>query len=102
MAYEVPPLPYDYVPPVWGPKSYDDAAGFARVYTLAGFVRHAMPGNQPGAITDLEAQEIAAFVDGQPRPVFPDKAAWDGSLPSDAVYDTKQYPKNPFFVALNQ
>ena len=96
------PLPYDYVPPVWGPRSYDDAAGFARVYTLAGFVRHAMPGNQPGSITDLEAQEIAAFVDGQPRPAFPDKAAWDGALPFDAVYDTKQYPKNPFFVPLDQ
>jgi thiosulfate dehydrogenase len=96
------PLPYDYVPPVWGQRSYDDAAGFARVYTLAGFVRHAMPNDQPGGITDLEAQEIAAFVDGQPRPAYPDKAAWDGALPFDAVYDTKQYPKNPFFVPLDQ
>lgn len=96
------PLPYDYVPPVWGPRSYDDAAGFARLYTLAGFVRHAMPGDQPGSITDLEAQEIAAFVDGQPRPDFPDKSAWDGALPFDAVYDIKQYPKNPFFVPLDQ
>ena len=31
-------LPYDYVPPVWGPRSYDDVAGLARVYTLAGFL----------------------------------------------------------------
>jgi mono/diheme cytochrome c family protein len=96
------PLPYDYVPPVWGPRSYDDAAGFARPYTLAGFVRHAMPWDQPGSITDLDAQEIAAFVDGQPRPDFPDKSAWDGALPFDAVYDIKQYPKNPFFVPLDQ
>lgn len=96
------PLPYDYVPPVWGPRSYDDAAGFARVYTLAGFVRHAMPWDQPGNITDRDAQEIAGFVDGQPRPAYPDKAAWDGALPFDAVYDIKQYPKNPFFVPLDQ
>lgn len=96
------PLPYDYVPPVWGPRSYDDASGFARVYVLASFVRHAMPWDKPGEVTDLDAQEIAAFVDGQPRPSYPDKAAWDGALPFDAVYDTKQYPKNPFFVPLNQ
>ena len=90
------------MPPVWGPRSYDDAAGFARVYTLAGFVRHAMPWDKPGEVTDRDAQEIAAFIDGQPRPAFPDKAAWDGALPFDAVYDTKQYPKNPFFVPLAQ
>lgn len=89
-------LPYAYVPPLWGPRSFDDASGFARVYTLAGFVRHAMPHNQPGEITDLDAQEIAAYVDGHSRPAFPDKAAWDGALPFDAVYDMQQYPANPF------
>lgn len=96
-----PPLPYDYVPPVWGTDSYDDVSGLARVYTLAGFVRHAMPGDQPGAITDRDAQEIAAFVDGQPRPAHPDKSAWDGESPADAVYDTLRYPKNPFFLRLD-
>lgn len=95
------PLPYAYVPPLWGPRSFDDASGFARVYTLAGFVRHAMPNNQPGGVTDLDAQEIAAYVDGHPRPAFPEKAAWDGALPFDAVYDTKQYPTNPFAAAAN-
>jgi thiosulfate dehydrogenase len=95
------PLPYENVPPVWGPRSYDDAAGLARVYTLAGFVRHAMPRDQPGEITDRDAQEIAAFVDGQPRPASEDIRAWDGTVPVDAVYDTKQYPKNPFFVPLD-
>ena len=75
----------------------------ARVYTLAGFARHAMPWDDPGAeIDDRAAQEIAAFVNGQPRPTFPDKKDWDGSIPEDAVYDTTQYPKNPFFVPLNQ
>ncbi len=96
------PLPYDYVPPVWGPRSYDTAAGMARVYTLAAFARHAMPWDEPGTISDRDAQEIAAFVDGQPRPVFPDPSAWDGTHPTDAVYDTTLYPKNPFFVPLDQ
>ncbi len=94
------PLPYDYVPPVWGPRSYDDAAGLARVYALAGFLRHAMPRDDPGTIGDRDAQEIAAFVDGQPRPAFSDKAAWDGTSPVDAVYDTARYPANPFRVPL--
>ena len=62
--------------------------------------RHAL--GRPGEITDRDAQEIAAFVNGQPRPAFPDKSDWDGTIPEDAVYDTKQYPKNPFFVPLDQ
>ncbi len=94
------PLPYDYVPPVWGPRSYDDVAGLARVEMLAGFLRHAMPRDEPGTIDDRDAQEIAAFVDGQPRPVYPDKKAWDGTSPVDAVYDTARYPANPFRVPL--
>jgi thiosulfate dehydrogenase len=94
------PLPYDYVPPVWGPRSYNDVAGLARVYTLAGFLRHAMPRDEPGTLDLRDAQEIAAFVDGQPRPSWPDKKAWDGTSPPDAVYDTQQYPRNPFFVPL--
>ena len=87
------PLPYDYVPPVWGPRSYDNAAGLARVYTLAGFVRHAMPWDEPGEVNDLDAQEIAAFVDGQPRPDFPDKGAGTGrcrSTPSTTRSSTRR------------
>ncbi len=94
------PLPYDYVPPVWGPRSYDEVAGLARVYTLAGFLRHGMPRDEPGTLDDRDAQEIAAFVDGQPRPSYPDKKAWDGTSPADAVYDTSRYPANPFRVPL--
>ena len=76
------PLPYDYVPPVWGPRSYNDVAGLARVYTLAGFLRHAMPRDEPGTLDPRDAQEIAAFVNGQPRPSWPDKKAWDGTSPA--------------------
>ncbi len=94
------PLPYDYVPPVWGPRSYNDVAGLARVYTLAGFLRHGMPRDEPGTLDPRDAQEIAAFVNGQPRPSWPDKKAWDSTSPADAVYDIEQYPKNPFFVPL--
>ncbi len=94
------PLPYDYVPPVWGPRSYDDVAGLARVYMLAGFLAHGMPRDEPGTLDTRDAQEIAAFVDGQPRPAYSDKKAWDGTSPVDAVYDTARYPANPFRVPL--
>ncbi len=94
------PLPYDYVPPVWGPRSYDDTAGLARVYMLAGFLRHGMPRDEVGTLGDRDAQEIAAFVDGQPRPSFPNKLDWDGTSPVDAVYDPARYPDNPFRVPL--
>jgi len=94
-------LPYDYVPPLWGPRSYDGVSGLARVYTLAGFLRHAMPRDEPGTIDDRDAQEVAAFVDGQPRPAGPGGASsWDGTSPVDAVYDTARYPANPFRVPL--
>lgn len=38
--------------PLWGPNSWNDGAGLARVYTLAGFLRYAMPYSQPGSLTD--------------------------------------------------
>ena len=38
------------------------AVGAARVYTLAGIVRYAMPYLNPGSLTDQEAQEVAAYI----------------------------------------
>ena len=35
--------------PLWGPESWNDGAGLARVYTLAGYLRYAMPLTQPGS-----------------------------------------------------
>ena len=61
--------------PLWGDKSYNDGAGLAKVETFAGFIRYAMPYNNPGSLTDEEAQQIAAFVDSQTRPHFQGQAA---------------------------
>ena len=47
-----------------------------------------LAGEAPGTLDPRDAQEIAAFVNGQPRPSWPDKKAWDGTSPPDAVYDT--------------
>jgi 2',3'-cyclic-nucleotide 2'-phosphodiesterase (5'-nucleotidase family)/cytochrome c len=88
----VPPAP-----PLWGPRSFNDGAGVARVYTLAGFIRWAMPFGQGGTLTDVEAQNVAAFIDSKDRPVFARKQGDypDGGPPTDAVYYASLYPKNP-------
>src|SRR5262249_7331539 len=74
--------------PLWGPDSWNDGAGAARVYTLAGIIRYAMPYLNPGSLSDEEAQLVAAFINSQPRPAFPYKPTDYGTdkLPPDAVY----------------
>jgi thiosulfate dehydrogenase len=74
--------------PLWGPASWNDGAGAARVYTLAGIIRYAMPYLDPGSLTDDEAQHIAAFITSKPRPAYPDKVSDYASNgpPVDAVY----------------
>ncbi len=74
--------------PLWGKDSWNDGAGAGRVYTLAGMIRYMMPYMDPSSLTDEEAQEIAAFIDAQPRPSYPFKNldyAGD-KIPPDAVY----------------
>ena len=74
--------------PLWGPHSWNDGAGAARVYTLAGIIRYAMPYLEPGSLTDEEAQQIAAFITSKSRPAYPfkDKDYVKGGPPPDAVY----------------
>jgi thiosulfate dehydrogenase len=77
--------------PLWGPGSWNDGAGAARVYTLAGIIRYTMPYLDPGNMTDDDALQLAAFITSKPRPAFPfkDKDYLVDPLPPDAVY----YPK---------
>ena len=74
--------------PLWGKDSWNDGAGAARVYTLAGMIRYAMPYLDPGSLADKEAQEIAMFIDTQERPAYPykEKDFLKEKLPLDAVY----------------
>jgi len=74
--------------PLWGPDSWNDGAGAARVYTLAGLIRHMMPYLNPGSLTDDEAQQIAAFITSKPRPSFPykDQDYLVEPMPPDSVY----------------
>jgi thiosulfate dehydrogenase len=77
--------------PLWGPDSWNDGAGAARVYTLAGIIRFAMPYLNPGSLTDEEAQQISAYINSMPRPSYPFKERdyRVDPLPLDAVYYNK-------------
>ena len=63
-----------HYPPLWGEKSYNEAAGLYRVSTFAGYVKANMPFGatyQNPQLTDSEAWDVAAFVNTQPRPKHP-------------------------------
>ena len=74
--------------PLWGPDSWNDGAGAARVYTLAGMIRYSMPYLDPGNMTDEDAQHLAAFINAKPRAAYPfkDRDYRTEKLPPDAVY----------------
>ena len=82
-------------PPVWGPQSYNLGAGMTRVRTAAAFVRDNMPFDQPGSLSDQQALDVAAYVNAQPRPDFPDKIHdWpNGDPPPDVAYPTLAGPR---------
>lgn len=90
-------LPTGHPGPLWGPRSWNDGAGAARVWKLAGYIRHAMPLNAPGIVDDTDAQHIAAWINSHPRPEFGNKAGdWPGGgRPADAVYDTLVFAVHP-------
>jgi thiosulfate dehydrogenase len=81
--------------PLWGPDSWNDGAGAARVYTLAGIIRYMMPYLDPGSLTDEEAQQVAAFIDSKPRPAYPfkDRDYLTEALPVDSVYYARRPAK---------
>ncbi len=75
-------------PPVWGPRSYNIGAGMARVSVAAAFIKANMPRGWGWTVTDDEAFDVAAYVNTQPRPDYPDKIHdWPkGGKPADAPY----------------
>jgi thiosulfate dehydrogenase len=77
-------------PALWGADSYSIGAGMARQWTFATFVRHNMPVDRPGTLTDQQAADVAAYVLQWPRQDYPEKEAdWPkGNPPVDAAYPT--------------
>jgi len=59
------------IPPIWGPTSYNDGAGMARLINFANFIHFNMPHGADyldPRLTDEQAWDIAAYVLSQPRP----------------------------------
>ncbi len=83
--------------PMWGSRSWNDGAGAARTYTLAGIIRYMMPYLDPGNLTDEEAQQLAAYISSKVRPRFPwkEKDYLKEKIPIDAVYYRQLYKTHP-------
>ncbi len=79
------------VPALWGDRSYSIGASMARVERAASFVRHNMPYDRPGTISDQQAYDVAAYVNAHPRPDSPGKERdWPmGGAPTDVPYATR-------------
>lgn len=75
-------------PPVWGPRSYSIGADMARISVAASFIKANMPRGWGWTVTDDEAFDVAAYVNTQPRPDFPEKIHdWPkGGKPADSPY----------------
>ena len=58
-------------PAVWGDQSYNWGAGMAQIKNAAGFIKANMPLGKGGSLTDQQAFDVAAFIDGHPRPQDP-------------------------------
>ena len=77
-------------PPLWGAHSFSMGASTAREERMASFVRHNMPFDRPGTLTDQQAYDVAAYVVSHGRPDFPGKEHdWPhGDAPYDVPYNT--------------
>ena len=78
------------VPALWGPKSFSIGASMARPERAASFIRHNMPFDKPGTLTDQQSFDIASYITAMARPDMPGKAQdWpEGGAPADTPYDT--------------
>jgi thiosulfate dehydrogenase len=58
-------------PPLWGPDSYNNGAGMARLLTAAAFLKHNMPFGTTFAapvLSDADAYDVAAYINSAERP----------------------------------
>lgn len=78
-------------PAVWGASSYNIGAGMARQSIAAAFIHANMPYDRTGSLTEQEAHDVAAYINGKPRPDFATKADdWpNGDPPADVAYPTR-------------
>jgi thiosulfate dehydrogenase len=88
-------------PPLWGPDSYNNGAGMARITLAAGFIKGNMPSgvtHTSAVLSDEQAFDVAAYVNSQPRPV---KAKLEADFPArkNKPVDAAFAPYTPGFSA---
>ena len=91
-------------PPLWGPGSFSIGAGMARLRTAASFIRHNMPYDLPGTLTDQQAFDVAAYINSHSRPDLEGKENdWpNGDAPPDVAYPTRASKKRVVAGATNR
>ncbi|MFZ9658540.1 MAG: c-type cytochrome, partial [Crocinitomicaceae bacterium] len=58
-------------PPLWGPHSFNDAAGLSRISNMAKYVKYNMPlgvNHDAPELSDEDAWDVAAYIESKPRP----------------------------------
>ena len=58
-------------PPLWGPHSFNDAAGLSRISNMAKYVKYNMPlgvSHEAPELSDEDAWDVAAYIESKPRP----------------------------------
>jgi thiosulfate dehydrogenase len=80
-------------PPLWGRRSFSIGASMAREERAAAFIRHNMPLDKPGSMTDQQAYDLAAYITSLPRTDLPGKEGDYplGKAPADVPYVTKDH-----------
>jgi thiosulfate dehydrogenase len=89
------------VPPLWGPDSFNNGAGMARLITAANFVHFNMPHGADYTnpqLTVEQAWDVAAYMISQPRPA---KAGLDKDFPN-LVTKPVDAPYGPYADGFNQ
>lgn len=90
----VPALGY-LTPPLWGPDSFNDGAGMARLTNAANFIHFNMPNgtsyNDP-RLSQADAWDVAAYVISRPRP---NRAGIDKDFP-DLLQKPVDTPYGPY------
>lgn len=97
---ELPNFGY-LMPPLWGPDSFNDGAGMARLITAANFAHFNMPNGtsyiEP-RVMGQNAWDVSAYVISQPRPVF---AGRDKDFP-DLLQKPADTPYGPYADGFSQ
>lgn len=78
-------------PPLWGPHSFNDAAGLSRISNMAKYVKYNMPlgvSHDAPELSDEDAWDVAAYIESKPRP--------HKAVPKDWPDITKKPIDHPF------